>query len=334
MLCGESWKSPSPEVNASRFGESMEMKNYYIGWDVGAWECSSGHNKSCDALVVMNDEETLGFHRDNMSVSIQEVCDAPTPEKPRKLIDSWFDMCDIPDRYSADASYFIAIDTPLGWPKAFTTLLNRKLDSTWKYVETESNVENKLLFRRTERELGGSLSGVVHAIGSQSTKGMALLCAVGAATTTWGVWRVANVTLFETYPKPCLRSAPFVAWMSGLDLSRDIRQWYNPVNKETNKKERTLLSQDDTFDAGVCACVARAFSKSSPELKQPPSTDPNNEQDEGWIFYPEGQLIQGAVANKYKTVVNATDVSTFGDAVRAFQKHVTRDANVSEELPA
>ena len=334
MHFGKKWKQPCPVVNASKFVERMTMKNYYIGWDVGAWECSSGHNKSCDALVVMNDEEMLGFHRDNMSVSIQEVCDAATPEKPRKLIESWFDMCEIPDRYSADASYFIAIDTPLGWPKAFTTLMNRKLDSTWKYVETESNVENKLLFRRTERELGGSLSGVVHAIGSQSTKGMALLCAVGAELQTWGIWKVDNVTLFETYPKPCLRSKAFVAWMSRLNLNRDIRKWYNPVNKETNKKERTLLSQDDTFDAGVCACAARAFAKSRPELKQPPTIDAASEQDEGWIFYPEDQLIQSSDANNYKNVVNANDVTTFEDAVRAFQKHVTKDAKVGEELSA
>lgn len=184
-------------------------------------------------------------------------------------------------------------------------------------------MDNSLLFRRTERELGSSLSGVVHAIGSQSTKGMALLCSVGAKTKSWGVWQAANVTLFETYPNPCLRSKSFVEWMQGLKLSRDIRQWYTLFDKETDRWEQRLLDQNDIFDAGVCACVARAFAEGTLSLKKPPAEDTDNEQNEGWIFYPDDRLVQIRDANNYKNIVNSENVETFHDAIQAFKQHLT-----------
>jgi len=236
---------------------------YYIGWDVGAWKCTNASNKSCDALFVMNEAGGIGHYRDNISPSIQAVCDSAAEVKAKRLIDEWFRLCGMEKEFSLDDEYCIAIDTPLGWPKSFSSLLNGQLDSKWRFSSDKPNNQNTLLFRRTERQLGSSFSAIVDAIGSQSTKGIALLCALQAKVHSWGVWTTPNITLIEAYPKACLRSVSCVEWMCGLTLTSDIREWHFPKNKETKKRERTLKNQEDTFDACICACLARHSWKAS-----------------------------------------------------------------------
>ncbi len=292
--------------------------DYFIGWDVGAWKCKNAHKASCDALVVL-DEQNAGWHyRNNLSETIQRVCDAT--QKAETLIDAWFALCGLSLRFSASDRYFIAIDTPLGWPKAFSLLLQGQLHADWRFERANKNSQNTLLFRRTERELGSSFSAVVDSIGSQSTKGMALLCALDAALESWGVWKSQNITLLETYPKACLRSRSFVDWMCGLQLTHDIREWYKPAKQ----KDKTLTSQEDNFDAAVCACAAKAFADGKPLLNQPPNEDAKHEKSEGWIFYPSGELVPAAVANSYSDVVNAVDVPTLSEAMCRFRTHINK----------
>lgn len=292
--------------------------DYFIGWDVGAWKCKNTHNASCDAIVVLDEHNVAWHHRNNLSETIQRVCD--TTEKAKTLIDAWFELCGMSQRFSPADRYFVGIDTPLGWPKAFSLLLQGKLHADWRFARADKNSQNTLLFRRTERELGSSFSTVVDSIGSQSTKGMALLCALEAANVSWGVWTSQNITLLETYPKACLRSRSFVDWMCELTMTRDIREWYKPAKKEDD----ALKGQEDTFDAAVCACTAKAFAAGSPELKLPPSEDLNEEMSEGWIFYPTGDLVPTTVANSYSDVVNAVDVPTLGEAMRRFRTHINK----------
>ena len=292
--------------------------DYFIGWDVGAWKCKNAHKASCDALVVLNNQNAVGHYRNNLSETIQQICNAA--EKARTLINAWFALCEMPQRYTLDDKYFIAIDTPLGWPKAFSMLIQGRLHADWRFEKAHKNSQNTLLFRKTERELGSSFSAVVDSIGSQSTKGMALLCALDATFHSWGVWRSQNITLLETYPKACLRSRSFVDWMCKLQLTHDIREWYKPAKQ----KENALVSQEDNFDAAVCACAARAFAEGNPQLKHPPVNDSKDEKSEGWIFYPTGDLVPAAVANGYSDVVNAEDVPALGEAMCRFRTHINR----------
>ncbi|MDB4777826.1 DUF429 domain-containing protein [bacterium] len=297
--------------------------DYYIGWDVGAWKCKRTGG-SCDALFVMDKNGSLGCHRDNMSVSIQKVCDSSVEEKQATLIDGWFSLAKVEGHaYSAEHKYFVAIDTPLGWPKTFTQLMSGNLSKNWKFNSKDRNIENTMLFRRTERELGSSLSAIVDSIGSQSTKGMALLCSLGATLESWGVWKAGNITLFETYPTACLRSEAFVDWMCGLKLKQDIRCSKKQRTKKKASKKRLFIDQDDIFDAGVCACLAKAFTAGNPKLKQPPE-DTDDEESEGWIFYPDDKPIEKSLISKYKSVVNTPTTKSFAMAVKQFRELVAK----------
>lgn len=304
---------------------------YYIGWDVGAWKCTKANDASCDAIFVANEACALGHYRDNVSQTIQAVCDSSADTKAKCLIDTWFTLCGMDQRYVSEDEYCIAIDTPLGWPKSFSMLLTGQLDVKWQFSSKQPNIQNTLLFRRTERELGSSFSAVVDAIGSQSTKGIALLCALQAEVHSWGVWKVKNLTLVEAYPKACLRSVAFVDWMCGLSLNWDIREWYEPANKVTKRRERKLLSQEDNFDAGVCSCLARAFVEGKPPLKHPPQIDSEAELAEGWIFHPSGEMLKPMLASNYAKVVNAVDVSSLEEAIKKFRQHISQPVLNTEQ---
>lgn len=295
---------------------------YFIGWDVGTWKCTSGNNKSCDALVVMNEEKILGHHRGNLSGTISNVFQSQPDVRAHDLIGAWFKKCNVKKEYSSEDRSFVAIDTPLGWPKGFASLLRGELPRGWSFCSDDYDIKNPLLFRRTERTLNSGFSVVTHSIGNQSTKGMSLICGLEASHRTWGVWTRDNVSLIETYPKACIRSEKFVAWMASQSSAYDIREWYNPVDKETRKRTRTLTVQDDTFDAAVCAFLAKAFATGAVDLVRPPDDDQDDEKAEGWIFYPAGALIQEGMADKYSSVTNSTTVASFGEAITAFQRYV------------
>ena len=299
------------------------MTNFYIGWDVGTWSCTSGTKKSCDALVVMNEQTILGHCRRNLSKTIRNN----TEVRPQELISNWFQHCSVTANYSENDHYYIAMDTPLGWPRGFVSMLAGNLPTSWTYCPKEYDIQNPLLFRRTERQLNSGFSVVTHSIGNQSTKGMLLICGLKAEHGQWGVWTKGNLTLIETYPKACLRSETFVNWMASQPNEYDIREWYHPVDKTTRRREKSLKIQDDTFDAAVCAFLAKAFATKNVDLVQPLDVPKEGEKAEGWIFYPDGNLIQESLADKHSSVTNSWEVSSFSEAVKAFQSHVQNNRN-------
>lgn len=300
---------------------------YFIGWDVGTWKCTNGNNKSCDALVVLDEMGFLGHHRGNLSGTIASVFQSRPDVKAQDMIEAWFKKCKVQKEYSKEDLYFVAIDTPLGWPKGFANLLGGCLPKTWHFSSDDYDIKNPLLFRRTERKLNSGFSVVTHSIGNQSTKGISLVCGLEASHGTWGVWTKDNVNLLETYPKACLRSERFVNWMALQPNDYDIREWYNPVDKKTKKRTKTLTTQDDTFDAAVCAYLAKAHATGAVDLVRPPKEDQDAEKSEGWIYYPEGTLIPESLADKYSSVTNSPTVAVFGQAVAAFQRHVVSNTN-------
>ena len=297
---------------------------YFIGWDVGAWKCEAKNKSSCDAIFILDEKQMMGHHRGNISKIIQTICDFPPETKVARLIELLFSLCSLEGPLSSPDEFFLAIDTPLGWPHAFSVLMNRTLSEKWSYHEDQRNIDNTLLFRKTERELGSSLSAIVDSIGSQSTKGIALLCSLNATLKSWGIWEAGQLTIIETYPKACIRSECFLKWAVQQSLPHDIREWYYYKNR---KADRRIQEQDDTFDAGICALLARAFAESLFHLKQPPAADPNKElhEGEGWIFYPADKLIAKSALEKYGSVVNSTDIDTFGMALQRLRGFVQQN---------
>lgn len=302
--------------------------DYYIGWDVGAWKCTKGKDDSCDAIVVMDDSGIIGFHRENIGNTIRQLYDTCETKRPSGLIEQWFSLCGIKESAnSPDANYYIAIDTPLGWPKDFSALLNSQLPDNWDYDPQSANIQNSLLYRYTEREkLKSGLSVIVDSIGSQSAKGILLLQLLAAANTEWGIWKAGNITLFETYPKACLVREGFVAWMSELNLTQSLSESFKVlVSSKPNKYGTLTVIAEDVFDAAVCACVAKAFATGLPKLVHPTQNDPENWKTEGWIFYPDQSeaAADQSIADGHKAATCCESVTTFQEAIQAFQRHLT-----------
>jgi hypothetical protein len=214
---------------------------YFIGWDVGAWKCTNADKKSCDALVIMDEAEIVGHHRNNVSESITHVMRVSPAVKAADLINAWFARCKTQREYLPQDHYFVAIDTPLGWPKGFTNLLKGSLPKDWAFRLDDEDNKNPLLYRKTERTLTSGFSVVTQSIGSQSTKGMTLLLALEATAQSWGVWQKDNVTLFETYPKACLLSKQFVKWMTQQPCDSDIRDYYQTRRSRKSRLKMTRL---------------------------------------------------------------------------------------------
>ena len=302
---------------------------YFIGWDVGAWKCSAGLNDSCDALVVLRDDAIIGRHRANFSSTLHELATLPEKDRTESFINTLFaltSMGSTPPSYSTDDRYYVAIDTPLGWPKDFDILLKGSLPKDWKYNHLEANIHNTLLYRYTEREkLAGGLSVIVDSIGSQSVKGLVLLRTLDVNEKSWGVWTAKNVTFLETYPKACLVRPAFVRWIRELNLCQSLAGSFKVlVSKKPNKYETWCVIPEDLFDAGVCACVAKAFADGAPLLVTPNANDPEEYRSEGWIFYPQEQTdgVNQSIADGHRTVTCAKGVETFDDAIVNFQKYI------------
>ena len=305
------------------------MTHYYIGWDVGAWKCTKGRNDSCDALIVMDDNRIVGHHRANLAETFQRLSDAHVSERPATLINHWFELCvgEVQGtKYSADDQYYIAIDTPLGWPKDFHTLFNLQVGCELKHNLSAANLENSLLYRYTERKkLNSGLSVIVDSIGSQSTKGILLLRLLCTTNDSWGIWRAGNITLIETYPKACLVRQGFVEWMVGLSFTQDIAEIFRvQICDKPKRYGPKRLIAEDTFDAGVCACVAKAFARQSPRLVSPTPNDPSEYFAEGWIFFPDhGQeFVKQSIADGHTVETCKSGVATFHDAIQTFKQYL------------
>ena len=167
----------------------------------------------------------------------------------------------------------LAIDTPLGWPDAFLALLTGSAPDALP----TSKARNPLLMRATERWLAERrerppLSPVQDLIGSQSTKGMAFLQALGLETTEPGVWtgelEGIQVIAIETYPAACRGSAVVTEQRSALT-------------------QQVVGEHQDIHDALTCALVARLFANEREALAAPPA---GISVREGWIWVPSDTL--------------------------------------------
>jgi hypothetical protein len=233
-----------------------QKREWFIGWDVGGWNCDKNPN-SRDAIVILDvNHEIVGTPwRGNLREHINS-CSTST-----EWIAALFDLC----RSGASPEsgpVTLAIDTPLGFSDAFIQLVTQCKAA----AAIDASTTNPYLFRRTEHylfEQGLSpLSAIKDMIGSQATKGMHVLARYAPTVVECGVWSDGSIlTAIEAYPSPCGSS----------DLIQALRRLH------------PALAHVDCEDALTCALVASLFVEKRDALMPPePGVSPN----EGWIWVP------------------------------------------------
>ena len=234
--------------------------DYYIGWDVGGWNCDK-NRKSRDAIVILDaQKQHVGTPwRGNLRDTINEAVDA------QDWLSRIFALCgaESPNEpFSATAG----IDTPLGFSESIIGLVSR-LEMAGPIGQSDNN---PYLYRETERFLFRHgikpLSAIKDMIGSQATKGMHVLAKFAPESSDCGVWTDGNVlTAIEAYPSPCKRSV----------IVQNMRRTYS------------RLRHEDEEDALTCALIAYLFVHQRDELAAPAN---NVQHREGWIWVPKDTL--------------------------------------------
>ncbi|MEG9380710.1 hypothetical protein [Vibrio cholerae] len=244
---------------------------WYIGWDVGAWNCEKNAN-SRDALVVLNQQGELvgkpwrGNLRDTIAAAASYTDWLFTVAK----------LCQFEDKPQAaltTQSVVMAIDTPLGFSNGLLQLLQGEAVA----APFTASSDNPYLYRHTERELfahGFSpLSAVKDMIGSQATKGLHLLRKFGFTPSSIGVWQL-NQSSQNQCQHHALESYPTVLKTSAL-----VAQYIEQLRRQTNYD----TWHQDIQDAAYCAIAALLYQK-QPNTMAPPTEDVTTE---GWIYVPK-----------------------------------------------
>ena len=235
---------------------------FFVGWDVGGWNCDR-NTRSRDAIVILDTALAIVGRpwRDNVRTHINEA--TATGDWIRKL----FSLC-AAKQPSAAVRITLAIDTPLGFSKAFVELVTELRCAG----PVERSNTNPYLFRQTERHLFQRglrpLSAIKDMIGSQATKGMHVLAKFAPDSQRRGVWTGgSSLTAIETYPSACKGSATI----------QELRRRYS------------RLGHDDEEDALTCALIAHLFTQRRETLDAPGNAAPRGE---GWIWVPKDVVDQ------------------------------------------
>lgn len=252
---------------------TVEM-HYFVGWDVGGWNCGK-KSKSQDAVAVLdlngNRLRLCGRKR-------KEVCRGNIREainKHNELHTLLNELCGT--RIGDDDEITLAIDTPLGFPLAVQALVKGgQLPSS---IPEEFPL-NPYLFRQTEMWLFENefpcLSAIKDMIGSQATKGMHLIrkLKLKPLNNECGVWQRGRVTAIETYPTTCRGGANDYFTCDG---SAVAKRYFGSI------EGISAVRTEDRKDAVYCAVVAFFFGTDRKKLTGPQG---NVSPLEGWIWVP------------------------------------------------
>jgi hypothetical protein len=256
------------------------MRRYRVGWDVGGWHCDR-NRESRDALAILEIER-----------SVPRVVGRPWRGNLRdllmsktgpELMMSMLALCGLSNA-GGESEVTVAIDTPLGWPRAMLDLV---LGRATSFVSADDRV-NPYTRRRTEialieRGIATPLSAVRDMIGSQSTKGIHFLRGAGLVERATGVWSGSNndmkIVAIETYPAAAVATG---------GIERLFEAVYPPADKDA--ATRSAAAFDDLDDALRCAIVAHLFAD-EPELLDPPPTEVPD--GVGWIMLPRQTRVAG-----------------------------------------
>lgn len=203
---------------------------------------------------------------------------APNPERSnhfRILATEILELCQVKIDTEGSFRLLFAIDTPLGFSKAFADLIVSRVAAG----PIHSSSTNPYLHRETERflfERGLSpLSPIKDMIGSQATKGIHFLARFAPDVEKTGLWTDGRyIKAIEAYPSACKHSACFQA----------MRQSFHDDRSLTAEAEGSpKFSHMDLEDALTCALVGWAF-ENRPQLLAHPTS--GVAPSEGWIFVP------------------------------------------------
>ena len=240
--------------------------DYYIGWDVGGWNCNGA--KSQDALCALTGTwDNLSLVGKPWRGNLREVLVAQDGD-----LETIFEKVEIKREETHSVTW--AIDTPLGWPKTFCKLVFGGGDPA--HVPAQGN-SNPYLFRQTEQWIAQRgprcpLSAVRDKIGSQSTKGIHFLRQFGFQRESVGIWKARGHTAIETYPTPVRENPRAKGAFARLQSSLSEQPAAAGIN--------ALRDVQDSF---WCALVAAMFVLDRGDL-YPPERDVAPE--EGWIWIP------------------------------------------------
>jgi predicted nuclease with RNAse H fold len=246
---------------------------YFVGWDVGAWNCRRTSGSQDSFVVLTSDNGTPKLcgrvFRGPLRIEIAEIESLP------KLL---LQICELETQ--ADDEFVIGIDTPLGLPEAVQWHITR--EGLPRSVEERCS-HNPYLYRKCEQHLAEvcfpPLSAIKDMIGSQLTKGMHFLRKLNLQPQSEpvGAWKAGNVTAIEVYPATCK-----VTDTKG----------YVSLGSATLKGMFAQLQGDkletvDEQDAVYCALVAYLFASKREQLANPITGIPKSE---GWIWYPKDSV--------------------------------------------
>lgn len=230
--------------------------SFFIGWDVGAWNCDNNRD-SRDAIVIV--DASCAIVGTPWWGNLRHS--AAHASTRGEWLAELFAIC-AADPPASSVPITMAIDTPLGFPDAFIRLVTGmpcpEPDNAYRM--------NGYLFRQTERYLvqhgGKPLSAIADRIGSQATKGMHVRAKFAPTVERCGVWTDGHdFRAIETYPAVCRDAAPVRALMH----------------------DQRSLGHPDKDDALICAIVAYLFATNPAAFEPPPDTIPPSE---GWIWAP------------------------------------------------
>jgi hypothetical protein len=251
------------------------MKTYFLGWDVGGWNCER-NKKSGDALFLLTEDEN-----NNNALNVVGGCHHPNlrpilcENQGEQLIESLLNLCNYEG--NTEARLVFAIETPLGWPHSAIRLITEGLTQEVPQIANE----NPYLFRLTERFLAQHgfrppLSVVRDMIGSQSLKGIHLLHRINAHRQGVGIWRACHnrfeITVIETYPSIFRQHPEITPQFTEFSNTYIFQQIVQDLNEHLRR---------DVEDALYCALLARLYALN--RVEQPPNETP---LDEGWIWTP------------------------------------------------
>ncbi len=244
--------------------------HYFVGWDVGGWNCSR-KSESQDALAV------LALNGNSLQIQ-GKVFRGPIRDEINRcstLFEIVNEKCRTKIQESDEIT--IAIDTPLGLPSAVQSLV---AGGNLPSEIPEDYSCNPYLYRVTEMWLFSQafppLSVIKDMIGSQATKGMHLLRKLNMKVVAdeCGVWRNGSVTAIESYPTTCKRSENEGYICAGSQIAQRL---FDSLAGAIG------LARVDQIDAVHCALIAYLFATDKSQLYPPTNNPPVSE---GWIWIP------------------------------------------------
>lgn len=237
----------------------------FVGWDVGGWHCDR-NRESRDALVVLTVDAdgqpvlTGKAWRGSLRATLLR-------HSGLNLVRAMLRHCDV--SLDGAEAVMIAIDAPLGWPRAMLELAN----GGGLTEVSDRDFENPYTRRETElnliRQGFAPLSNVRDMIGSQSTKAMHFLRAADLAPQPRARWRAGSVTAIETYPAVALKNA------------RCSTRHGQLMDTLLSRQSISKPALPDVRDALACAVVAYSASEHPETIAEPPVKYPPLE---GWII--------------------------------------------------